>query len=57
MKIKLFREAKLGWLEMAVNEYLKPFPDDRVELYLTTEPGNPADNAQVTVMVVIKEEE
>ena len=66
MKIKLFRETNLERLENAVNEYLTPFQDTRVELHLTSEPGEPEHDTdlirrsldgQVTVMVVIKEEE
>lgn len=57
MKIKFFREADLEWMEGAVNEYLKPFQDDRIELHLTAEPGQPEYNGQVTVMVAIKEGE
>jgi len=57
MKIKLFRETHLERLENAVNEYLTPFQDARVELHLTSEPGEPEYDGQVTVMVAIKEEE
>lgn len=58
MKIKLYQTENLEWLENAVNEYLKPFADARVDLHLTTAPASPGyDNDRVTILVAIKEEE